>query len=187
MVNVWYTYHTCILWAIGWTYTKQHPDKQSLVLFIVKFESWSTDNVCVEVIKMISKGSTWMTMCWQCIPFNDPLFSQENCTVRNKSRSPSLVPESLPPFSVNLPVFGKSSKPWKSQAPKRNNQRPLPTLVESLAGRMAKKPRIHPRQMNDWVSWVWCFGIQSGYAYPNIQTTNSPLAELRNHPKQRAK
>ena len=74
MVNVWYTYHTWILWAIGWTYTKQHPDKQSLVLFIVKFESWSTGNVCVEVIKIISKGSTWMTMCWLIHSLQRPTF-----------------------------------------------------------------------------------------------------------------
>ena len=34
---------------------------------------------------------------------------------------------------------GKSSNPWNSQAPKRNNQRPLPTLVDSC--RQVQWPR----------------------------------------------
>ena len=113
MVNVWYTYHTWILWAIGWTYIPSSilTSSQSLVLFIVKFESWSTDNVCVEVIKMISKGSTWMTMCWLIHSLQRPtFFPNKNCLVGNKSRSPSLVPESFPPCSVNLPVSRKIFK-----------------------------------------------------------------------------
>ena len=117
MVNVWYTYPTWILWAIGWTYTKQHPDKQSLVLFIVKFESWSTDNVCVEVIKMISKGSTWMTMCWQYIPFNDQLFSPRNLQSW-QIQEPFFGSWKLPTMFSQPSSFPENlQNPWNSQAP----------------------------------------------------------------------
>ena len=83
---------------------------QSLVLFILKFKSWSIDHLCVEVIKIISKGSTWMRMCWQYIPFKDQhVPPPKKCIVGNRSRSPSKVPVGLAPFSVNLPVSGKCS------------------------------------------------------------------------------